>query len=117
MIIQTEFFDSPGGGKERDEAMARAYDNANQEWREAAMFAVLNTAKHMQEFTADDIWFYMPPGIITHDNRALGPVMRLAMKIGMITTTDQFKLSNRPNLHKCPRRIWRSNIFGREEDK
>jgi hypothetical protein len=40
------------------------------------------------------------------DNRAIGPVMRRAVKAGLITPTAAFRNSNRPGSHCAPRRIY-----------
>lgn len=68
---------------------------------------------YLAEFTSDDVWARMvdaggvPP---THDNRALGAVMRWAASDGLIAATDRVRPSSRVRLHGSPRRIWRSLV-------
>ena len=110
-MIQSELFNEEEARKRRDEGMKRAEDGAAPLWKDAALFAVMEAAKHNPFFTADDIWQYMPPGVTTTDNRALGPVMMSVCKGGYITRTKEVRESTRPALHMCPRRVWRSNVY------
>jgi len=104
-------FDPASSGTARDEAMGRAEDYAHEEWKEVALEAVYQAALVNEKFIVDEVWRYMPSGVSTHDLRAMGPVMRRAIKAGWICSTDEYINSSRVTAHKNPRRIWRSLLI------
>lgn len=106
---QSELFKE--GRQRRDDGMKCAEQGAPDEWKTAALFAIHETAKRHRTFTADDVWQYMPPGIQTHDNRALGPVMMSVCRAGHITNTNEVRATKRPAHHMMRKSVWRSNVF------
>jgi hypothetical protein len=97
----------------RDEGIGQAEKNANQTWFNEAMFWVEVVAKYKPEFTTDDVWGWlesdMEPG--THDNRAMGAVMRKAQRKGWIEPTDRVRKSTRAVCHSRPVRVWESKLI------
>jgi len=96
----------------RDEGIDRVEGNANQLWIEKAQQAVKVISKHIKEFTTDKVWVLMD-GVhaTTHDNRAMGAVMRKAQAEGWIEPTDRVIKSTRAVCHSRPIRVWRSKLI------
>ena len=87
-------------------AIAAATEKAGEEWQEKALLTIENLARTSQTFTADDVWL---AGLERPENsRALGGVMRLARKQGLIEPTDRLVTSVFESGHYGPRRVWRS---------
>lgn len=60
-----------------DEAIKRVDQNADEGWKRAAAQVVWEFAKMPGGFTTDDVMEALDGmGVVTHDNRALGPVIR-----------------------------------------
>lgn len=94
-----------------EEAINRSERGANEFWKSSYLGCIHALALRRETFTADDVMLLMEkawPGVWTRDNRAAGALMKTAMKNGWIESTEQFILSVRPGLHRCPRRVWRS---------
>lgn len=94
----------------RDRAMNIVDFHAGAEWKDAALWAVYETAAAKVTFTADDVWERIPLHLHTHDNRALGPVMVRAAKNGWIEATDRVQRTSRASNHARPLAVWRSNL-------
>jgi len=91
-----------------EEAIERVEAAADPDWLDAAAAAVIQAATHLETLTVDDVWTYMPEDVSTHDNRAMGPVMRRAMVAGLIEPTSDYRLSEQVQCHRNPRRVWKS---------
>lgn len=60
-----------------DEAIKRVDENADEGWKRAAERSVWEWSQTGSHFTTDDVMDSLAAlGVTTHDNRALGPVMR-----------------------------------------
>lgn len=94
---------------ERDVAIERVDAAADEQWREDALAAVWRTACMRDEFISDDVWAV---GILerTREDRALGPVMRRAARMGWCVKTDRVRPSVRSHLSGKP--VWRSLLRG-----
>ena len=69
-----------------DEAIARVDRNANPDWKEEAARAIWKRSKSGETFTTDEIMEDLAAvGVETHDARALGPVMRRAIRKKIVT--------------------------------
>ena len=93
----------------RDAAIRRVADNANPDWKVEAVRVVSTVAQRMPEFTTDDVWHLIEE--VTHEPRAMGPVMKAAAAAGLIEATDRFKLTERPSRHRAPVRVWKSLVY------
>jgi len=92
-----------------EEAIARAEQNAAADWQAAARHAVERCAHFKPEFTSDDVWDVLSTRPeFTHDNRALGAIMRRAASDGLIAKTDRTQPSRRTECHGRDVRIWRA---------
>ena len=91
------------------EALVRVERNANAEWLQVAFLCVIDVARIMRTFTTDDVWQRVGLlGVTTHEPRAMGAVMRRAVREGLCVPTDRYEKSARPECHARPVRIWRS---------
>jgi len=90
-----------------DEAIQRADDHANEAWKKLAAMAVEALSLRGRPFTADDLWDEIEVfGVSTHEPRALGAIMRQAVKSGQIRNTGTFVKSRRPECHQRPIAVW-----------
>ena len=82
-------------------------DDADAAWKVAALEALDELGRELEDLTTDDLWHRLdelgvdPP----HDGRAMGPLMRHAAKAGLVEQTDQYRPSTRR--HMTPIRVWR----------
>ena len=87
-------------------AIGSAGQHADHRWKTLATAAVIRLSMG-GEFTTDDVWAQLEPqGVTTHENRALGAVMKAMQKCGLIAPTDHFRCSARAINHNRPVRIW-----------
>jgi hypothetical protein len=98
------------GARRREEGINRADKHANEQWKDVALDAVRKTARELRFFVADEVWKRMPATAKTHENRALGAVMRKAAGFGWIKATDRFRTTEQKKSHRRPIREWESQI-------
>lgn len=99
-------FDANEAAKQRDDGMARVWNNAT-DWQLAALRAVHACACEHETFIVDRVWEYLD-GEPPHDLRAMGMPMRIAAREGWIEATEAYRPSSRKSAHCNPRRVWRS---------
>lgn len=92
----------------RDEAIGRADDHADTEWKRHAEQVIAWTARALGEFTTDDVWDRIGSGFSTHEPRALGALMKRLATRGVITPTERYRTSKRTECHNRPVRVWRA---------
>ena len=104
---------SKAGDDAKDEGMGRADRNADAKWKAAADRAVYAIA-HVQEFlTSEDVRVHVAkfyPGVDTHEQRALGWVMRRAADRGLIQK-HAYKPYESPSRHSGTATVWRSLVY------
>ena len=107
---QGDLFDTSASEEARDEAIQKADDNADEEWKDAAERVVRRLSLCVHEFTTDDVWreliawgWEMP-----RESRAMGGIMRRAEKKGWVKPTMRFENSSRVACHRRPLRVWES---------
>lgn len=96
------------GEQLRDEAMSRVDRAAPADWKELARQAVERVASERDVFTTDHVWLdglEKPP-----EPRAMGPIMRRAIRAGLIEKTGRVVPTIFPEGHAGPRHEWRSLI-------
>lgn len=97
---------------EREQGELNARIHANGLWFHMAELTVKRLAVERSVLTADDVLHELnKTAFRTGDNRALGPVMKLAAANGWIRSTNQFQESTNKKKHQSPTRIWESLIF------
>jgi|TARA_R110000851_G_scaffold88336_1_gene192995 hypothetical protein len=101
-------------GKElRDISMSQVERNAHELWKEAALEAVIKTAKSNSEFTSDTVWLNIESDVRTHEPRAMGPIMMRAKKLGWVEPSLEFRPSTKRSQHAQPLRVWKSMIVAK----
>lgn len=80
-----------------EEGIAASYEGADQQWKEDAFAAVKRVAAAKSTFTPDDIWDEVEK---PREPRALGGVMRRAMREGVCEPTGNYVKSRIPSQHK-----------------
>lgn len=102
---------SEPGQLELTAALERVGDHADERWMTVALAAVERVACRMVSFTTDDVWDELTAHEAnTHDGRALGNVIKRAVKHGVCERTDQYRPSRRPECHQRPVKVWRSTV-------
>jgi hypothetical protein len=94
------------GRQARDEAIQAVDDAAPVEFKDAALDAIRELARESERFTSDDVWPRIPEDVRPPEPRALGAVMVQAQRLGIVRPTKDFRVSNRPQCHANPKRIW-----------
>lgn len=91
-------------------ALKRVEAAASPEFKDQARQVLRVIATHQSELTSEDVLDAMEA--TTHDNRAMGPIMRWGVTQGLITKTDpeRFVPSSHPDRHNADLRVWRSLI-------
>ena len=93
----------------RERAIRRVERNADAVWKEDAYKAAVAVARKNETFTTDEIWSLLGGvGDGTHEGRAMGAVMRRVASTGVAQATGEIRLSERPECHRRPLRVWRS---------
>ena len=90
------------------QAVAQAAQHAQPDWMECAAKVILEVARRLAQFTADDVWATLDQlPVRTHERSALWPVFRYLMQRGLIVPTGETVNSARPSRHSAPIRVWR----------
>lgn len=88
-------------------ALELVESNTVDHWAEAALAAIFSVCQAKADFISDDVW---ATGLeSTHNDRALGPVMMRAKKLGYCEKTDRVRPSLRSHLSGKP--VWRSLLW------
>lgn len=91
-----DLFDYEQAIAERDAALRAVAANADVDWKEVARQVVLDLAQSGVPFIGDDVWTKLEAlDVETHDNRALGAVMRKLATEGRIRKTGRYVPSKR----------------------
>jgi hypothetical protein len=106
-------FNHKVGEAAKREGMDRAERAANPEWVAFMLAALIEVAKRQPFFYSDDVELVRQNrgGPSTHENRAMGPLMKRAFRAGICEPTDRFAAASRAACHRCPRRIWKSMLY------
>ena len=96
----------------RERAIKKVEENARPEWKDIAYESLLKTAGDLNYLIVDEVWKRMPRGYSTHENRAMGAVMRRALADGVISKTEQYRPSAKASSHGAIRSVWKSEIYG-----
>ncbi len=107
-----DLFDLAAARAARDNGMAQANENAEDQWKRAALACVHTVALRQASLVSDDvekILREMP--VETHEKRALGPIMLQARKKGWIESTGTYVQSSQKQCHANTVTLWRSLLF------
>lgn len=95
--------------------MKQADDNSDLRWRHVFDACVLAAARKKPELTSDDVLaeLEMLPGApSTHNLAAIGPAMKRAAQMGILTRTDRFVRSTLKRKNGNLHAVWISNYCG-----
>lgn len=88
-------------------ALEQVEEAADDDWKEEALAAVERTCMALPEFISDDVW--TTGGLeSTREDRALGPILLQARRLGWCEKTDRLRPSRRSHLSGKP--VWRSLV-------
>ena len=107
-MTQYNLFDHDEARAQRDQAIALADTGAEMDWKTTALEAVRQVCIKHPTFTSDTVWRLLPT---TKENRAFGPVMMRAAKLGYCTALQEWVPSARPQVHMNQIRVWRSLMW------
>lgn len=100
------------------EGMKAADDHADDKWKHIFDACVLAAATKKPEITSDDVLAEieaLPDPPDTHNLAAIGPAMKRAQMMGVISYTDRVKRSERPEKHGNRQNVWLSNYWRKPE--
>ena len=94
----------------RNKAITQVATNTDPTWAAQTMLIIKQIATNTFDFTTDDIWEQLKtsPLPTPHEPRALGAVMIAVQRCGIITATDKYRQSTRPECHARPIRVWQA---------
>ena len=98
------------------EGMAMADAGANELWKAAFRTLILDVAHRMDFFTVDDLLDEAdahPLPANTGNLSAIGPLVREAVRNGVIVFTGRVQRSRRAVKHGITHRIWQSQVRGK----
>jgi len=100
----------PAPASAMTKALTQVEAHADLTWLEHAYQVLRRLAQEQQELTTDDLWSALraeDARVVTHDMRAVGPVVRRAARDGLIAPTDRIQQSVIGG-GRWTTRIWRS---------
>lgn len=93
---------------EMQQALDLVEENTSEDWAADALRAIETVCHQKAEFICDDVW---ETGLASmHNDKALGPVMMRAKRLGYCVKTDRLRASVRSHLSGKP--VWKSLLFG-----
>lgn len=92
----------------RDIQLARVDEHADAAWKAQALEAIREVCLIREDFHVDDVWTLTDLPSCRED-RALGPVMLKAARLGYCRKTDRVRPSARS--HGSGKPVWQSLIF------
>jgi len=93
------------------EGMESSYKHSTTEYKRAASERLTWLIQNADEFTSDDIVNHLNKIGIVGNHASLGAMIKGAERAGLISATGKFIESCRPECHKRPIRIWKSNVI------
>lgn len=91
------------GSRARDAAMAAVEQNTDPEWATVAEQVLRDLAASGEPFITDWLWPVLEQaGVVCHDNRALGPIVRRLATQGVIRKTGVYLPSTRRHMTPVP---------------
>lgn len=104
-------FDAEEGEMRLADALIEVELAANERWKAAAHEAVREVAREQESFTTDDVWRVIEmKEVSTHEPRALGAIMKNAVKDGVCENTDRYQNSIRAECHRRRIPVYRSMV-------
>lgn len=93
----------------KSESVEASARGADRDWLLTALRGVRILARRNEYLTSDDVCRWLGPHkLTTPDNRAMGAVMRAAKDEAVISSCQEWRVSERSCCHGRPVRIWKS---------
>lgn len=92
----------------REVSLDQVESNADPDWLRAALVAARKVCTDHQEFSTDRVWEQLDGIEMPHERRVMGALLRKVKALGWAVPTNRTELSNRPECHRRPVRVWRS---------
>jgi len=94
--------------EKKNEAIDRVEEAADESWKNVALRAVKWRAKKGVNFTTDHVWAALEDAGVSppKEPRAMGAIMRKAVREGLIVSTPKTEISTKESNHKRPVRVW-----------
>lgn len=96
-------------GEETRAALERVDEHAGADWKQRALDAIHYLCLTQPDFYSDDVWTVGRLDAANNDDRALGPQLLKAKRLGWCEKTDRTRPSVRSNLSGKP--VWRSLLW------
>ena len=100
-------FDYAEAQRRRDAAVTAVGEHADDTYMRVALAVVAELARSGVPFTTDDVVARMPEHVTTPEPRALGAVMTIARKRGIVEPMSEYRNSTLVSCHGRPKRLWR----------
>lgn len=85
----------------RNDAIQRAHDHANAQWKQTAYAAICEVARRNPLFTSDAVWAHLQGAKpATHEPSAIGPLFLLAAKHRICMKTGRYVRSTSTDHHR-----------------
>ena len=95
-----------------EEAIRRAGEHANEEWKMECIEAIRDICIRKQEFTMDDVWDALRGSEChTEESRALGAIILEAARRKYCRNTGRYIKSRLKVRHSRPIQIWESLLY------
>jgi len=101
--------------KDADKAISKSFRGSNPEWRETSLQNLKRFCEYTETFSMNDFRDFNlhENSYHTHDNRAIGGVIKSAQTLGWVKPTGDTVYSRVG--HKTRIQIWKSLIFKKSE--
>jgi hypothetical protein len=102
------------GSDGKRDGMDRAERHADEYWWQCMLEAAKIVAERKPFLFSEDIVRLcneLHPNVFTHENRAIGPLMREACRLGYFIKTEDWVESTQKQCHRRPMRVWYSLLF------
>ena len=90
-------------------ALEAVEDHADPLWKDVVADAIWHLVLTADTWTSDDVYDLLPKDAHTHEPRAMGAIIRRFASAGWIVSTNEYRESRRPEAHRNPKKVWRSN--------
>lgn len=107
-------FDAEAAEEGKREGMARAEQGSDLDWWHVMLACIKAVAERRPWFIFDAVEKYRIehyPHHFTPENRAHGPLMKEAQRLGYCEPTDEWHESKQRQNHRRPMRMWESLIY------
>ncbi len=93
-----------------DAGINQGHKAADGTWKKMALECVKVICLEKETFTMNDVrWLIRMSPIKTHDNRAVGGIVKMAQKLNWIKPTGQ-SITSKVG-HKSQLQVWKSNLY------